>query len=119
MHLQLVRKYGSGIQDGYQFHIACGSKHPHRENNKYVGIKNQRPGRKEADQNQGGDRKSKNGLSNDPENSKSLSSLVIIKSNVGTEMEILFNFDRDVVGITEDEKLLNFLEEDGGRGLGS
>ena len=34
-------------------------------------------------------------------------------------MEILFNFDRDVVGITEDEKLLNFLEEDGGRGLGS
>ena len=40
----------------------------------------------------------------------------IIKTVVGMAMEIVINSNGEVVGIPEDEDLLNLLEETGGRG---
>ena len=42
----------------------------------------------------------------------------IIKAVVGMTMEIVLNSNGEVVGITEGEDLLDFLEDTGGRGGG-
>ena len=53
--------------------------------------------------------------SDDTKNSKPVSGLDVIKAMVGTTKEIVLDSDGEVVAITEDEELLNFLEETGGR----